>query len=184
MSQSSKAFTGRPNTDSKDTVRLLLYCGGGGGGACPDPLGDTGIVIPFRVPKYITYNRKIVFNNNEFFGFRIYNDAGNDGFCSHSLGTEQAFWMGLSSDPAADVESTAKAGLQLSGALPYEIEFPAALCPQPTDATWENIVYVYIWWGNSNLVNESGFSVADILTTLTGSTAPLTLIKHDKDSKQ
>lgn len=184
MSQSAKAFTGRPNTDSKDTVRLLLYCGGGGGGGCPDPLGATGIVLPFKVPKYITYNRKIVFNNNEFFGFRIYSDAGSDGFCSHSLGTEQNFWMGLSSDDSLDIETVAKAGLELSGALPYEIEFPADLCPQPTDAAWENIVYVYVWWGNSDFMNESGFTAASIATAIGQSTSPLTLIKHDKDSRQ
>ena len=184
MSQSGLQFKERPNTDSKDTVRLLLYCGGGGGGGCPSTLGATGMVLPFRVPKYITYNRKIVFNNNEFFGIRIFDNAGSDGFCPDSLGQEVSFWMGLSSDDSADIETTAKAGIQLSGALPYEIEFPANLCPQPTEATWENIVYVYIWWGNTLLLNESGQTAAAIVASNGSTTAPLTLIKHDKDSKQ
>lgn len=184
MSQSSKAFTGRPNTDSKDTVRLLLYCGGGGGGGCPDVLGATGLMLPIRVPRYITYNRKIVFQNNEFFGFRIYSDAGNDGLCDHSLGTEQSFWMGLTADSGADIETVAKAGLELSGALPYEVEFPALLCPQPTDPAWENIVYVCVWWGSAEYMNESGFSAAAIATVLGSTSSPITLIKHDKDSKQ
>lgn len=184
MSESGLQFKGRPNTDSKDTVRVLLYCGGGGGGGCPDVLGAQGVILPFRVPKYITYNRKIVFNNNEFFGFRIYTNAGSDGLCPNSLGTEKNFWMGLSSDSAADMETTAKAGLQLSGATPYEIEFPADLCPQPTDAAWENIVYVYVWWGDSNYMNETGFSAAAMLETIGSDNSALTLIKHDKDTKQ
>lgn len=184
MSKSAKAFTGRPNTDSKDTVRLLLYCGGGGGGGCPDLLGATGVILPIRVPKYITYNRKIVLQNNEFFGFRVYNDGGKGGFCSHSLGAEQPFWVGLTADSGADIETAAKAGLQLSGALPYEVEFPALLCPQPTDPAWENIVYVCVWWGNSGYINESGFSAAAIASAMGSSTAPVAIIKHDKDSKQ
>jgi len=91
--------------------------------------------------------------------------------------------MGLSSDSAADPESTAKAGIELSGALPYEVEFPADKCPQPTDAAWENIVYVYVWWGDSNLMNKSGFTAAG-MEEATGTTAALTLVKHDKDSRQ
>lgn len=184
MSESGLQFKGRPNTDSNDTVRLLLYCGGGGGGGCPSTLGATGLILPFRVPKYITYNRKIVFNNNEFFGFRVYFDGGSDGFCPNSLGREVPVFIGLTSDPAANIETTAKAGIVISGALPYEIEFPAALCPQPTDATWENIVYACVWWGDSSYLNESGFSAADIVDANGGSTAALTLVKHDKDSRQ
>lgn len=184
MSAGPQNFKGRPNTDSTDTLRILRYCGGGGGGGCPDLLGATHIIIPIRVPRYITYNRKIILNNNEFFGFRIFQDAGSDGLCDHSYGAEQSFWMGLSADSAADPESTAKAGVELSGALPYEVEFPANKCPQPTDAAWENIVYVYVWWGDATMLNESGFSAATIAQVINESSAPITLVKHDKDSKQ
>lgn len=184
MSNGPLNFKGRPDTDIQDTVRILLYCGGGGGGACPDTLGAEYVILPYRVPRYITYNRKIIFVNNEFFGFRIYSDGGSDGLCDHSLSVEQSFWIGLSASDADDPETTAKAGVELSGALPYEIEFPADKCPQPTDPAWENIVYVYVWWGDSNFINESGFSAASIEAVTNATSAPLKLIKHDKDTKQ
>ena len=175
MSDSGLNFKGRPNTDNIETLRILRYCGGSGGGDCLEPLGVEGIVLPYRVPKYITYNRKIIFHNNEFFGIRIYNDGGPAGFCSHSLGSPADFYIGLAADPNLDMETTAKAGLFISRneVLPYDIEFDTRLCPQPDDPAWENIVYVYVWWGDSSFMAEGG----DI------DVGSITLTKHDKDSK-
>lgn len=175
MTDSGLAFKGRPNTDQEETMRVIRYCGGSGGGECIPTLGATGIVLAYRVPKYITYNRKIVFHNPEFTGVRIYTDGGVAGLCSHSLGTAQDFWIGLAADPGLDIETTAKAGLAIAAAtpLPYDLEFNAQNCPQPTDPAWENIVYVYIYWGNSGFVNEGGAITTD----------DLLLIKHDKDSR-
>lgn len=176
MSQGPLNFKGRPNTDSLDTVRLLLYCGGSGGGACLEPVGVTGVMLAYRVPKYITYNRKIIFENKEFLGIRVFNDGGPAGFCDHSISTEQPFWIGLTADSAADIETTAKNGYVLTGAPPYDIEFPADLCPQPTDPAWENIVYVAVFWGNA------GFLIDNVSGVVTEQA--LDLKKHDKDSRQ
>lgn len=177
MSQGPLNFKGTPNTDNEDTVRLLLYCGGGGGGGCVEPLGTEGVMLAYRVPKYITYNRKIIFENKEFLGIRIYNDGGPAGFCDHSIGSvEKTFWIGLTSDSTADIETVAKRGYELSGALPYDIEFPAEKCPQPTDAAWENIVYVAVWWGDASLM------VDNVPSAIIPES--LDLKKHDKDTKQ
>ena len=177
MSGGPLNFKGTPNTDTEDTVRLLLYCGGAGGGGCVVPLGVSGIMIPYRVPKYITYNRKIVFENKEFQGIRIFTDGGPAGLCSNSIGDiEVPFWMGLTADSGADIETTAKAGYELSGALPYDIEFPAEKCPQPTDPAWENIVYVAVWWGSPLLMVDN--TQSEIIPE------SLDLKKHDKDTKQ
>lgn len=176
MSSGPLNFKGTPNTDSDDTVRLLRYCGGAGGGGCLEPLGITGIMLAYRVPKFITFNRKIILENKEFLGVRIYNDAGPAGFCDHSIGTEQNWFIGLTADSGADIEDTAKAGYELNGALPYDIEFPADLCPQPTDPTWESIVYVAVYWGSATFLNDNVPSaVAEI---------SFDLKKHDKDTKQ
>lgn len=176
MSKSALNFKGTPNTDNSDTLRLLRYCGGAGGGGCLEPLGVTGIMLAYRVPKFITYNRKILFENKEFLGVRIYTDDGPAGFCDHSAGGERSWWMGLTSDSSADIETTAKAGYKLSGGLPYDIEFPADMCPQPTDSAWENIVYVAVFWGNTAYLNDNvPATVAEICFDLK---------KHDKDTKQ
>lgn len=176
MSQGPLNLKGTPNTDNLDTVRLLLYCGGGGGGGCVEPIGAQGIMLAYRVPKFITYNRKIIFENKEFLGVRIFTDGGPAGFCDHSTGTEIEFWMGLTSDANADIETAAKAGYQLSGAPPYDIEFPAEKCPQPTEAAWENIVYVALWWG------DSGYMVDNTTGAITEQAFDLK--KHDKDTRQ
>lgn len=173
MSNSGLNFKGRPNTEQLETMRILRYCGGAGGGDCLPVLGTEGIVLEYRVQKYITFNRKIVFRNNEFFGVRIYTDGGPVGFCSHSLGNEVTWWMGLSSDPNLDIETVARAGVELSGALPYDIEFEPPKLPQPTDAAWENRVYVYLWWGDAGYVAEGGIPDTDSFW----------IIKHDKDIK-
>lgn len=178
ISNSGLQPTGRANTDMLETCRLLLYCGGGGGGVCVEPSGATGVVLPYRVQKFITLNRKIIFQNKEFFGVRFYEDAGPDGFCSYSIGVEKPFWMGLAADPNLDIETTAKAGVQLSGPLPYDVEFPRDKCPQPDDPAWENIIYVYVWWGSPGLILEGGQFVGPIPTTNS-----FDLVKHDKDSK-
>lgn len=177
MSQGPLNFKGTPNTDSNDTVRLLLYCGGAGGGDCSFPIGVTGIMLAYRVPKFITYNRKIVFENKEFFGIQFFNDAGAGGFCAHSVGTtEFPFWIGLTADGSEDIETAAKRGYELSGDPPYDIEFPADKCPQPTDPAWENIVYVAVYWGSASYMTSAVNS--------TISEFSLDLKKHDKDTKQ
>lgn len=176
MSSGPMNFKGRPNTESEDTLRLLLYCGGGGGGGCLTPLGTTGVMLAYRVPKFITYNRKIVFENREFFGVDISIDNGSDGFCANSIGADHSWWMGLTADSTADIEATAKAGYELSGDTPYDIEFPADMCPQPTDSAWENIIYVAVFWGDANLMNNN--------TTGTVDDFCFNIKKHDKDTKQ
>ena len=174
MSDSGLNFKGRPNTDQVETMRILYYCGGQGGGGCLPTMGVPGIVLPYRVPKYITYNRKIVFHNNEFFGLRIFEDGGPVGLCSHSIGSNEIpFYMALAADPNLDIKTVAETGQLLSGPLGYDVEFDAPDCPQPTDPAWENIVYVYLWWGSAGYVGEGGPArVGDF-----------TLVKHDKDSR-
>lgn len=178
MSRGPLNFKSRPNTDSIDTVRLLLYCGGQGGGGCLLPLGTTGVMLAYRVPKFITFNRKIIFENLDLLGVRIFDDGGPDGFfCSSTIGNnEQTWWMGLTADSAADIEATAKAGYQLSGEPPYDIEFPANRCPQPTDAAWESVVYVAVFWGSTEFMNDN--------TSGRVNTQSFNLKKHDKDSRQ
>lgn len=176
MSSGPLNLKGTPNTDNLDTVRLLLYCGGSGGGGCVDPLGVEGVMLAYRVPKFITYNRKIIFENKEFLGIQIFTDAGPAGFCSHSVGAEASWWIGLTSDSGADIETVAKRGYQLSGDPPFDIEFPADLCPQPTEAAWENVVYVAVWWGDAGYIagNVPGAIIEESLD----------LKKHDKDTRQ
>lgn len=177
MSSGPLNFKGTPNTDNLDTVRLLLYCGGSGGGDCLEPVGVTGVMLAYRVPKFITYNRKIVFENKEFLGIQFFNDGGPVAFCDHSIGlTEYPFWIGLTADGTEDIETAAKRGYELSGDPPYDIEFPAEKCPQPTEPAWESIIYVAVFWGNVALMSNN---VPGLVVE-----ASLDLKKHDKDTKQ
>jgi len=176
MSKGSLNLKGTPNTDTLDTVRLLRYCGGGGGGGCTEPLGVEGVMLAYRVPRFITFNRKIIFENKEFLGIQIFDDAGPAGFCDHSVGTEHSFWLGLTADGTEDIETAAKRGFELSGTPPYNIEFPADMCPQPDEAAWENIVYVAVWWG------DAAFMISNVTGAVTEQA--LDLKKHDKDTRQ
>lgn len=179
MSKGPLNFKGAPKSQLEYTpIRLFQICGGAGGGECLEPAGVEYVIWAYRVPKFITYNRKVVFNNPEFLGVQMFNDAGPAGFCDHSVGTEQVFYVGLSASSADDPEATAKAGVELSGDLPYEIEFYADKIPQPTDPDWENIIYVYVWWGSTAFIN--GGNVGGQISN----DRPLfQLVKHDYDIK-
>ena len=82
--------------------------------------------------------------------------------------------MGLSASALDDPETTARAGVELSGALPYDISFNADKCPQPNDPAWEAIIYVYVWWGDATLVNE-GSAFHDFTNPL------ISLVKNDNE---
>lgn len=173
MSDSGLQFLGRPKTEQEyDSITLFRYCGGSGAGVCIDVLGTTYVRWAFKVPKFVVYNRKIIFENT---GVRIYSDAGPAGLCDHSLGAEQSFWVGLTSDASANPELVARAGVELSGALTYQIEFSANSLPQPKDASWNGIIYMCVAWLDPNFVNEGGSLI---------STLPLMkIVKHDYDIK-
>lgn len=178
MSKGPLNFKGTPKSQQEYSPLLLVQlCGGSGGGDCVQPIGTEYVIWAYRVPKFITYNRKVVFNNPEFLGVQVFDDAGPAGFCSHSIGNEQPFWVGLSASDADDPESTAKAGVQLSGDLPYDIEFYADKIPQPTENDWEAIIYVYVWWGDSGFINGGSIS------GLSESNPLFQLVKHDYDIK-
>jgi len=177
-------YIGRPQTDASDVkdvitefeqnIRIFRYCGGIGGGGCVVPAGIEYVVWPFRVSKYIVYNRKVIFHNPELTGLRFYTDAGADILCPNSIDVEQDFYMGLSASDSDDPETTAKAGTVLNGAPPYDIEFRAEKIPQPTDPSWESIIYVYVWWGNTAWINL-GSAFHDL-------TQPsIELVKHDNE---
>ncbi len=176
MSKGPMNFKGAPKSQQDyDPVLLFRNCGGSGGGGCVLPIGLTHVIWAYRVPKFITYNRKIIFDNPEFLGVRIYNDAGSNGFCPNTIGTEQTFWVGLGVSSSLDPETTAKKGVELSGVLPYQIEFQADKIPQPTDPLYVNIIYVYVWWGDAGFINENA--------AITNERPAFDLVKHDYDIK-
>lgn len=181
-----RQFISRPQSDNskvKDTVttydqniRIFRYCGGAGGGACVTPAGTQFVIWPFRVPKFITHISKVIFNNPELTGLQFFTDGGADAFCAHTLAVEQDFYMGLAATALEDPEPTARAGTVLNGLPPYDIEFPVDKCPQPTDTGWENIIYVYVWWGNSAFI-DAGSAFHDL-------TEPsIELVKVDNEMK-
>lgn len=179
MSRGPLNFKGAPKSQQEySPLKLFQICGGAGGGECLELAGVTHVIWAYRVPKFITYNRKVVFLNPEFLGVQMFTDGGPAGFCNHSADTEVPFWVGLSASDADDPETVAKAGVELSGNLPYEIEFYADKIPQPTELAWANIIYVYVWWGDTGYINGGnvGGQISD--------ERPLfQLVKHDYDIK-
>lgn len=176
MSKSPMNFKGSPKSQQDyDPVILFRKCGDSGGGSCLLPIGLEYVIWAYRVPKFITYNRKVIFENPELLGVRLYSDAGNNGFCPNSLGAEQSFWVGLGVTDSLDPEATAKKGVELIGALPYETEFQADKIPQPIDPLYENIIYVYVWWGDAGFINDT--------SSVTNERASFLLVKHDYDIK-
>lgn len=174
MSEAGRLDQGRPNAANEEGYLLFLYCGGKGGGGCVTPLGVTNAKFAYRVPKFITANRRVIIQNNNV---RLFNDAGPDGFgCPDSQGViEKPFYMALSVDGNLSDAQVVAQGVQLSGALPYNIEFSALKTPQPINPLWANQIWVQLYWGDPTVINQGGNPITSSMMAIT---------KHEYDIKQ
>lgn len=136
--------------------QYYTYCGGMGAGLCLVPIGVTGVAIPFRVPKSITRNMRLILENREFYGVRMYTNAGSNGLCPNSIGTEVPFYAALSADGLLTGAEVMEQGVQLIGPAPYEVEFKENKIPQPADLNWQSIIYLQLYWGNAGYINGLG----------------------------
>lgn len=176
MSNNGFCPVGRPDAMLEDaTFLFFVYCGGMGGGGCVLPMGITGLTYPVKIPKFITRNTKLIFENPEFGGLRVYADAGPSGSCANSLGVEQPFYMALSVDGLLTGAQIMAQGVQLSGALPYSIEFNELKIPQPVHPDWDGNIYVQLYWGNAGYINGAGAVPTD---------STLRITKHDYEIVQ
>lgn len=155
-SDTGQLKVGRPDAALDGGFIFEMYCGGKGGGGCLDPLGVTGIAIPYKMPRSIVRHRRILLENKEFNGVRIYTDAGSNGLCAHSLGSEVGFYLALSVDGNLTAEEMQRQGKFISGALPYDIEFLAKDIPQPKEPSYDGYIYLQYYWGNAGYINEGG----------------------------
>lgn len=176
MGKQGEIDVGRPDGMLESSgYQFFRFCGGAGGGDCAVPLGATGVVLSYRLQKYIVRNRRIVFENKEFFGVDVYTDAGPSGFCSYSLGSRVNTYMALSIDGnLTDAEVQAQ-GVILTGATPYDVEFLGKDIPQPFDNGWSDHIFVHLYWGNAGYINNStNFDISEF---------SLRIKKHDYDIK-
>lgn len=164
MSESGMRNRGRPDALVEASHMLFLYCGGSGAGGCITPPSGRSAVFSFQVPKFITYNRRLVLENKVVSGLRFWNNAGSDGICPNSLGVvESPFWVAFTDNGILDENSIETKGIRLSGALPYNFEVPADHLPQPVlpngggpNPNWVSIIYVHVFWKTAGLMNEGG----------------------------
>lgn len=155
-SASGHKDVGRPDANVAAGFIFHQYCGGKGGAGCLNPLGVTGVVVPYRMPRSIVRHRRLLFENKEFSGVRIFSDGGAVGLCDHSLGSEVGFYMILSTSTTINAEQIVKQGQFLMGALSYDIEFLEKDIPQPKDLAYNGYIYVHLYWGDTGYMNEGG----------------------------
>lgn len=156
MSGSGMQKLNRPDAMVEAGYLYFTYCGGSGAGFCLTPLGVTGIAIPIRMPKAITKHKRLILENREFYGVRIYTNAGSNGLCPNSIGTEVPFYLALSGDGLLTPAEIIKQGVLLSGPAPYEIEFLENKIPQPGDSNYNNFIYLQLFWGDAGYLNDLG----------------------------
>jgi len=177
MSNNGFCPVGRPDAMLEDATYLFfVYCGGMGGGGCVFPIGVTGVTYPVKIPKFITRNTKLIFENPEFIDIRIYTDGGPAGLCANSLGSEVPFYMALSVDGLLTPDEIMAQGVQLMGATPYSIEFNELKIPQPTHPDWDGNIYVQLYWGSAAYINGIGAQVPN--------DSSLQITKHDYEIVQ
>lgn len=154
MSDSGYKKVGRPDSGIDAGFLFMQYCGGTGGGGCAFPLGVTHAEIYFKMPRFIVRNKRVVFENKEFMGVRIFTDGGASGFCPNSPGVEVGFWIALSADGQLTQDQVKAKGKFINGVLPYDIEFLAKDIPQPIGSDWLGYIVVQLVWDSLSYVNE------------------------------
>lgn len=175
MGQEDTRDLGYPRSTLKRDWQLFRRCGGAGGGGCPVLLTQSKAVWAIETSPFLVRNRNLILQNPEFAEVRIYNNAGAAGLCSYSKGSERTWNLAFGATASlTDAQILAQNNVY-SGAAPYDIEIGAAKLPQPTDPSWANKIYVYIYWGASNLY------VADF--NYTDNQQWLKTVKHDYDEE-
>lgn len=162
---------------------IFYLCGGKGAGECAELLGTTEFVYPIRVSKFLTFNRSLLIRNPNFPGVHIFSDAGSDGFCAHTTGALQQWWLAFSDDGVLTPDEIMERGTLMPATTDnVEVEVGWEKLPQPilqgggANPDWQRKIYVHIYWGNASFV-------------MTQSEYPLTenslvIVKHNQDIKK
>lgn len=170
-----RKYLGYPKSHVKRDWQLSKYCGGSGGAPCVTPLGVTKVFFYIDISPLVVFNRNLVLHNPEFSGVRIYTNGGASGPCPDSIGTEQQWYLAFgTTSTLTDAQIVAQNNV-FSGAPPYSIEIGANKLPQPSDPTWGQKIYIYIYWGNTAYVNYA--------QALANFVQYLKIVKHDYDMK-
>jgi hypothetical protein len=179
MSETSRKDLAKPKSQADGLLQdILQYCGGGGGGGCAVTMDSTQFVYPIRVPKFVVFNRSLLLRNLEFVGINIYSDAGSNGFCDHTLGTLQPWWLGFSDDGVLTDTEVKAQDIMIDTLSPQDILVMHNKLPQPVlmgggvNPDWENRIYVHIVWDSPGLVRE--FALVEGI---------LQVVKYDYDEK-
>lgn len=195
MSESGKIANARPTTFKDNGLGnqfdIHLYCGGGGAGFFPPPIGIVGKVLEYRVSKLIVRNMRVVLRNTFSYGVAMYQDSS--GLIPADV------YVGLGDRDDMDLETTAKASglvlddgtLDLDTLLDFDVE---RLIPQPflfpwegsgPNPDWEAKIFVYLWWGSTafynygNPVAQSGQPTGEASIE----TRSFNIEKHDNEIK-
>lgn len=177
MSEKGQQDRAYPRAEHKAVGAWFLpsagQCASGkGGGAFFVYVGTEMAIIEYKVPKFDVYNRKLILKNPDF---DVYADGGDDpasGDPANRLpAARQDWWLGFGVDTLMTGAEVVAQDILITEAAPMEIELDAEDLPQPTDAGWDNKIYIYLYWGDANFVKSTRSSI------------DLDVIKHDYDIK-
>lgn len=153
MSESGRKDLGYPQSEITHRRFILeRWCNSYGAGGCPSVLGVTQFVYYIRVSKYLTFNRSLLLNNPEEKGIAIYSDAGASGGCAHSNNILQPWWLGFSTTGSLTDAQVKAQDIEITDPAPLDIDVAWSKLPQPTDAGWNNKIYVHIVWDSASYI--------------------------------
>jgi len=177
MSNVGRKDRAYPRTTKKEIAPIYVFAeqacadGKGGGGAYVYVTGVMAIV-KYDVSKFDVFNRKMIVRNNNFDVFR---DGGDDPTIPEPeyrlAGDRVDWWLAFSATPNLTAEEIVLQNNRITTPAPFDLEVDYKKLPQPTDAGWDNKIYMYMYWGDANLVINSR------------SEADLEVVKHDYDEK-
>lgn len=144
---------GFPKPIIKNDYEYRLYCGGMGGGGCVLPVGVDRVTWSIENDPFAVRNRLLLLRNENRIQF--HSDAGPSGFCAHTAGTLQQYWVAVSVDGNLTVDEIKAQNVigGLEGFLELAFyEFDDTFLPQPDNPLYDGNTYVTVYWGNANFV--------------------------------
>jgi hypothetical protein len=175
MSNIGRKDRAYPRTTKKEIAPIYVFaeqvCADGkGGGGNYVPIGSVMEIVKYDVSKFNVFNRKLILRNNNF---DVYKNLGetSPGSGEYIAGDRVDWWLAFSATPNLTAEEIVLQNSRITTPAPFDLDVDYKKLPQPTDAGWDNKIYMYMYWGDTTLVIN------------TRSEADLEVIKHDYDEK-
>lgn len=157
---------GKNKPINKRDYEFKFYCGGLGGGGCPNAIGVDRFTWFVENDKSAVVNRFLAMEYNGI--FQAYTDGGPHAFLPgcRELGSSMPIYVAVSPTENISKSQITAQNVIIGFGIPAVVEFDEKFLPQPTDPLYEGRTYVTVYWGDPNLISDLGVGASFPMKTI------------------